>query len=116
MTSLFSYAPHRAIPLSGDVTQDILPGWSGMKGIPEYEHAIATQVWSYGSQLGTLTEVLIEVLNALDLDAETEAMGKLRRKASEMQDAKDKVLTELKDRMDRLQRDLERLESRTDPN
>ena len=112
MNSIFSYAPRVAFPLSGDVAQDILPGW-GMKGIPEYEHAIATQVWSYGSQLGSLTDVLIEVLDRLDLDEETDAMAKLRAKAAEMDRAKDEVLVQLKDRMDRLERDLARLEGRT---
>ena len=112
MTSLFSYAPRVAFPLSGDVTQDILPAFTGMKGVPEYEHAIATQVWSYGAQLGALTDVLIEVLDQLALAEESAAMGKLRAKAAEMAVAKESVLTNLKDRMDRLEQDLARLEGR----
>jgi len=112
MNSLFSYAPRVAFPLSGDVTQDILSGWTGMKGVPEYEHAIATQVWGYGSQLGSLTDVLIEVLDEMNLPQETEAMAKLREKAAEMDHAKERVLRDLKDRMDRLESDLARLEGR----
>jgi hypothetical protein len=79
----FTYSPTYEYPLSGDVVQDIETSWfARMKGVPEVEYEIITEVWSYGEQLGCLTDVLLEVVDEMGL--ESPAVTKLRAKAEEM--------------------------------
>lgn len=64
---LWIWAPHLALPLSGDVSQDIEPSMRWFFGniLPEAGNAKIEQrafaVASYGRQLGLITDLLIEL-------------------------------------------------------
>jgi hypothetical protein len=61
MTTPFDvWAPIFRAPFSGDVTQEIEPRLFSpdIKGIPEIEHKVQTEVASYGKQLGKLLEAM----------------------------------------------------------
>ncbi|WP_415401995.1 hypothetical protein [Tateyamaria sp. SN3-11] len=54
------WAPMFRAPFSGDVTQEITPRFLSpdIKGSPEIEHKVQTEVASYGTQLGKVLEAL----------------------------------------------------------
>ncbi len=54
------WAPMFRAPFSGDVTQEIVPRLFSpeIKGVPEIEHKVVTEVASYGTQLGKVLEAL----------------------------------------------------------
>ncbi|KMK68321.1 hypothetical protein [Puniceibacterium sp. IMCC21224] len=54
------WAPMFRAPFSGDVTQEIVPRFFSpdIKGIPEIELKVQTEVASYGKQLGKILEAL----------------------------------------------------------
>ncbi|MEM9318979.1 MAG: hypothetical protein AAGA70_08215 [Pseudomonadota bacterium] len=111
MNPFLAYAPKIEFPLSGDVTQDILPGWfSQMKGLPEIEREIVTSVWGYGSQLGTLTDALLEVVDELNL-TDSVSVAKLRQKQAETEAAKHRAMRQIRDRIGELQARLDTLEA-----
>ena len=58
-------APMFRAPFSGDVTQEIVPRLFSpdIKGVPEIEHKVLTEVASYGKQLGKVLEAL-QILSA----------------------------------------------------
>lgn len=91
-------SPITEFPGSGDVTQDIETSWfSQMRGSPELEYKIITEIWSYGDQLGTLTDALLEVAEAQGWQ-DTPALEKLRAKAAEVKTAKREMRDRLRDR------------------
>lgn len=57
------WAPIFRAPFSGDVTQAIVPRFfsPNIKGVPEIEHRVETEVASYGKQLGKILEALDEL-------------------------------------------------------
>lgn len=88
-------------PLSGNVTQDIETSWfARMKGIPEVEREIVTEVWSYGEQLGTLTDVLLQVVDQIGVEGA--AVEKLRSGADEMKAARARVVDRVQARREKL--------------
>lgn len=54
------WAPMFRAPFSGDVTQEIIPRFFSpdLKGIPEIENRVQTDVASFGKQLGKVLEAL----------------------------------------------------------
>lgn len=60
MTPFDIWAPMFRAPFSGDVTQEIVPRFFSpdIKGVPEIEHKVQTEVASYGAQLGKILEAL----------------------------------------------------------
>ena len=60
MTPFDVWAPMFRAPFSGDVTQEIVPRFFSpeLKGIPQIEHRVQTEVASYGKQLGKVLEAL----------------------------------------------------------
>ena len=60
MTPFDIWAPILRAPFSGDVTQEIIPRIFSpdIKGIPEIEQRVLTEVASYGKQLGKVMEAL----------------------------------------------------------
>lgn len=97
MFPYWTYAPTIEYPLSGDVVQDIETTWfAKMRGSPELEYKIITEIWSYGDQLGTLTDALLEVADQIGL--ESAAVTKLREKSAEVTAAKTAVKDKLRDR------------------
>ncbi|MGB3245835.1 MAG: hypothetical protein WBB25_14975 [Sulfitobacter sp.] len=91
------WAPMFRAPFSGDVTQEIIPRLFSpeIKGVPEIEHKVQTEVASYGKQLGKVLEALqtlasatktpLPVIDALIADIEE---VKLESKAAIRADAK----------------------------
>jgi len=70
---LWIYAPQISWPLSGAVTQDLTPEafFRGIKpgaGVPAIEQEVFEQA-SYGKQLGWLTDVLVEAIDAKALQS-----------------------------------------------
>ncbi|HET9257236.1 MAG TPA: hypothetical protein VFO16_18835 [Pseudonocardiaceae bacterium] len=100
-------------PLSGDVTQDIVPSIGGQLGLfninatragdPELEYRIITQVASYGRQLGRLIEavdVLARCQPRHDLsEADTHALDQLRKLAEQIAAAKEHAALDHIDRI-----------------
>ncbi len=60
LTPFDIWAPMFRAPFSGDVTQEIVPRLFSpdIKGIPEIEARVQTEVASYGKQLGKVLEAL----------------------------------------------------------
>ena len=60
MTPFDVWAPMFRAPFSGDVTQEIVPRFFSpdIKGVPEIELKVQTEVASYGKQLGKVLEAL----------------------------------------------------------
>lgn len=60
MTPFDVWAPMFRAPFSGDVTQEIVPRFLSpeIKGIPEIEQKVLTEVASYGSQLSKILDAL----------------------------------------------------------
>ena len=66
----FTYAPTFEYPLSGNVLQSIAPDFGlEIEGIPEVEHEVITTVASYGTQLGKLTDAVLELAEKVGLDS-----------------------------------------------
>jgi hypothetical protein len=74
----------------------------------EVEYEIITEVWSYGEQLGCLTDVLLEVVDEMGL--ESPAVLRLRAKAGEMADGSEAAKNRVRQRVEKAEADLERLE------
>ncbi|MEM6609340.1 MAG: hypothetical protein AAF689_12230 [Pseudomonadota bacterium] len=81
-----------------------------MKGIPEFEREIVTSVWGYGSQLGALTDAVLELATAMKVDeTNLEAVQKLREKHQDTEVAKRRAATALRARIAELEARLETL-------
>lgn len=101
MFPTWNFSPTIEYPLSGDVKQDIETSWfARMQGNPELEYKIITEVWSYGDQLGALTDVLLELCDQDGVE-QTKAMKKLRDKVDEMEGKKDEVKDQLRTRAEK---------------
>jgi hypothetical protein len=94
---LWLWAPQVRLPFSGDVVQDIEPNLSaffaGIKpqaGDARIE-AQAFEVASYGDQLGTITELLLELAQRLPADAQdkSQPLQDLRKIHAAIQAIKD---------------------------
>ncbi|TCK04268.1 hypothetical protein [Marinobacterium mangrovicola] len=83
-------------PLSGDVDQSIAPvtQWFSpqvdvtLAGNPKLESLITRRVASYGSQLGTLTDAVLELVEGKD----SEPAQKLRELAAKIEEEKQHLL------------------------
>ncbi|MEM9392930.1 MAG: hypothetical protein AAGA38_03670 [Pseudomonadota bacterium] len=101
MFPYWNFSPTIEYPLSGDVKQDIETSWfARMQGNPELEYKIITEVWSYGDQLGALTDVLLE-LCAQDGVTQTKAIKKLKEKVGQMEDTKLAARQQLRERAEK---------------
>jgi len=90
-------APTIEYPLSGDITQDISPSFiAAMKGVPEIERKIVTDVASYGDQLGTLTDAVLELAELAKFDGAK--IRKLSHLSDEIEATKKDVRTALRER------------------
>ena len=81
---LWIFAPQTYWPLSGAVSQDLVPDafFRGIRpgaGVPAIERQVFEQA-SYGKQLGWLTDVVVEAIdvNALRSDGARQALARLR--------------------------------------
>ncbi|MDJ0993675.1 MAG: hypothetical protein QNI90_08880 [Dinoroseobacter sp.] len=98
MFPYWNFSPTIEYPLSGDVVQDIETTWfARMRGSPEVEYKIITEVWSYGDQLGTLTDALLDLAQEQDWP-ETPALKKLGEKNLEMKATKDALKAQIRRR------------------
>ena len=93
-------------PLSGDVAQSISPAFfAAMKGVPEIERAVVQDVASYGDQLGTLTEVVLQL--AKNAGLKSDEVKDLKDIANKVEDKKTEVRQGLRERAEMVLRRLE---------
>lgn len=96
-------------PLSGDVVQDISPSFiAQMKGVPEVEWEVVTEVASYGKQLGKLTEAVLALASVAGADgAEIDAVKAL---AGEVEAAKERAKAQVRARAEQALADLRKVD------
>ena len=96
-------------PLSGDVTQDIAPRFlSQMKGVPEVELRIVTEVAGYGKQLGKLTEAVLAIADAEGVTHQ--AVEDLRTLGTKIEAEKPRAKDAVRARAEKALDDLKRLD------
>ncbi|MEM6903352.1 MAG: hypothetical protein AAF556_08975 [Pseudomonadota bacterium] len=90
MFPIMNNVNHFKYPWSGNINQDISPDFIGqMRGVPEIEWEVITQVGSYGDQLGTIIDALKIIAKHLDLD--DACIKKFCDLADEVDKAKDRA-------------------------
>ncbi|MEO1139000.1 MAG: hypothetical protein AAFW87_06050 [Pseudomonadota bacterium] len=88
------WAPMFRAPFSGDVTQEIVPRFLSpeIKGIPEIEQKVLTEVASYGTQLGKILEAL------QTLSAETKTpLPEIERLVAGIEEVKNDSVTHIRE-------------------
>lgn len=84
-------------PLSGDVTQGISAAFIGtMKGLPDFERKVVTDVASYGDQLGTLTDAVLQLAERQGVTGDK--ITRLEETAKKIEDMKADYKSELRNR------------------
>ena len=105
----FTYAPTFEYPLSGNVLQSIAPDFGlEIEGIPEVEHEVITTVASYGTQLGKLTDAVLELAEKVGLDSA--AITEVREIAEGVEAAKTRALEAVRARAAKAAARVEKLE------
>lgn len=96
-------------PLSGDVIQDISPSFiNAMKGVPEVEWEVVTEVASYGKQLGKLTEAVLALATVAGADGKE--IDAVREIVEEVAAAKVRVKDKVRARAEQALADLKKID------